>query len=66
MEEDLEEGDDAAAAPLKAPPPPRKLVDTTVLVPFSNVDYPSGSNLLLGRRKGRRTLTYSPCERTMS
>jgi ubiquitin-like-conjugating enzyme ATG3 len=66
MEEDLEEGDDAAAAPLKAPPPPRKLVDTTVLVPFFNVNYPRKSNLLLERRERPRTLTYSQCERTMS
>lgn len=32
MEEDLEDGDDAAAAPSKAPPPPRKPVDSTTLV----------------------------------
>jgi len=34
MEEDLEDGDDAAAAPSKAPPPPMKPVDSTTLVHF--------------------------------
>ena len=34
MEEDLEDGDDAAAAPSKAPPPPRKPSDATFVPMF--------------------------------
>lgn len=34
MEEELEDGDDAAAAPLKAPPPPRKPSDATSVPMF--------------------------------
>jgi ubiquitin-like-conjugating enzyme ATG3 len=43
MEEDLEDGDDAAAAPSKAPPPPRKSGDSTRSVQFFQVN-PVGSN----------------------
>jgi ubiquitin-like-conjugating enzyme ATG3 len=64
MEEDIEEGDDAAAAPSRAPLPPRAPAHTSFVHVLWHISF--GSDSLIGKRKRSPTRTYSQCERMMS